>query len=159
MFNIIRFHLTHTMQTHADLFMSHNLNRLVGENNVLYHSLHLIRELVTLATEYFDAVMLKGIVRCGNDDARIRLLLHSQERHSGGRDSTERHNAAAHGTNTCHERGFQHIRRNAGILANSDGGGAALFTGQNNSDRLTDTVGQLCGQGLTDHTSNTVGAK
>ena len=109
MVDVVGLHLPHTVQTHTNLIVGLDGQRLLGKNDVLHLFLHFVGELIALSAENLDAVVLIGVVRRGNDNAGIRLLLHRKKCHRRGGDGAKGHNAAAHSANACHERRLQHI--------------------------------------------------
>ena len=86
------------------------LNQDLLRNRCLHLFLHLVGELIALRAENLDAVVLVGIVRGGNNNTGVSLLLHRKECHRRGGDGAEGHDAAAHGANAGHERRLQHVR-------------------------------------------------
>ena len=85
--------------------------------SVLDPLLHLVGELVALAVEDLDAVVLIGVVGGGDDDAGVRLAAHRQIGHRRGGDDAQGHHVAAHGAQTRHQGRLQHIGGDAGVLA------------------------------------------
>ena len=103
--------------------------------------------------------MFVGIVAGRDDDAGICLLLPGKICHSGSRDRAHRLDVAAHGAKSCHQRGFQHIGGDAGILADDHSGAAPLLLHQNDADGLPHAKCHVGSQILTDDTADAVGPK
>ncbi len=92
----------------------------VGKDTLLNAGLHGVGELVALAAEDLDAVVLIGIVAGGDDDARVRPLPDGQIGHGGGGNGAHRLHIAAHVADARHQGGLQHIGGDAGVLADHD---------------------------------------
>ena len=100
--------------------------------------------------------MLVRIVACRNDNTSVTPLLHRQKGHSRRRDGAQQHHIAAHGTDTCTQGRFQHIRGDAGILTDGDANFPFQFFLQNSTNCLTYLIGQLCCKILTRNTADAV---
>ena len=119
--------LRESVAQYADLIMRRDGDRLVTEELFLDFRLCLIRQLVALFVEDLDAVVLIGIVRRGDNDACVRTFQNRQIGNRRRRQHAERHHIAADGANTCNKRAFEHIRRDACILAYGNERFSALF--------------------------------
>lgn len=73
----------------ADLLVGHLRNRLEIVDQVLNSCLGFVRQLVAVARKNLNAVVLKGVVACGNDNTRICLVLDGEESDRRRRDNAE----------------------------------------------------------------------
>ena len=101
----------------ADLLVGHLRNRLEIVDQVLNSCLGFVRQLVAVACKNLDAVVLKGVVACGNDNTRICLVLDGEESDRRRRDNAEQLYIRANRADARDERVLQHIRGYAGVLA------------------------------------------
>ena len=125
--------------------------RLLPVDDALDALLEGVRELKAFAAEDFDAVVLKGVVRRGDDDAEVRLLAHGEVRHRRRRQDAEGHHVHARRADAGGEGRFQHIRGDARVLTDENkrfsaarravfreerGGGAADFKSKHGIERF-----------------------
>lgn len=101
----------------ADLLVGHLRNRLEIVDQVLNSCLGFVRQLVAVARKNLDAVVLKGVVACGNNNTRICLVLDGEESDRRRRDNAEQLYIRANRADARDQRVLQHIRGYAGILA------------------------------------------
>ena len=80
----------------------------------------LVGQFLPVGPEELDAVILEGIVRGGDHHADIGAQRTRQEGDGGGRQRAELENVHAHGGEARHQGVFDHIARQAGILADHD---------------------------------------
>ena len=99
------------------LFMARTRYTVKIVNQPFNLCLQLIRKLVAGTRENFNAVVFIRIVACGNDYARIRPVADGQICYRRCWDHAQQLYIGPYRTNACNQRIFQHIRRNAGILA------------------------------------------
>ena len=159
MMDILLLALLQTVVQHADLAAGRNGNGLAGEDLRLDLRLRRVGKFVSLFVEHLDAVVFKGIVARGDDDARVRALENGQVRDRRSRQHAEGHHVAADGADAADERGFEHIGGNARVLADGDEGRSPLLLLQNGGDGLTGVERQLDGQILAHDSADAVGAK
>ena len=131
----------------------------IGEDFLLHLLFNRVRKLIPLLIENLDAVMLVGVVRSGDDNARVRPLEHSEIRNRRCRQHAEGHHITANGADSRNQRAFQHIGRNARVLADGDDRLSALFLFQNGRDGLARAEREIGGQILTDNAADPVGTK
>ena len=159
MLDILRAGLLHAADHGTDIAPALLRDRIFAEDEGFDLRLCRVGQFVALAVEDLDAVVLIGIVRSGDDDAGVRPALDRQVCHRGRGDHTQRHHIAAHGADAGDQRGFQHIRGNAGVLSQGDLGSSLLFLRQNGGHRLADAVRHIGGQRLAHDAANPVGAE
>ena len=157
--DIVPLQLAHAVVAAADLAPGAELHGLPGENFLLNAGLHGVGELVALAAEDLDAVVLVGVVAGGDDDAGVGLLLPGQIRHRRSGDGAHRLHIAAHGADARHQGGLQHIGGHTGILADEDHGTAALVLHEDGGHRLAHPVGKVRGQVLAHDAADAVCTK
>ena len=150
--------LAQAVAQHADLAVRGS-GIDVGEDLLLHLLFDGVGQLVALLVEDLDAVVLIRIVRGGDDNARVRALEHGEIRDRRRRQHAERHHIAADGADACNERTFEHIGRNARVLADRDDRLSALFLFQNGRDGLARAECEIGGQIFTDNASDPVGTK
>ena len=109
--------------------------------------------------EYFDTIVFVRIVRCGYNNAGIRVALHRQICHGGRGNHTQRYHIAADGANTCNQRRFQHIRRDTGILSDRNFRSSLLLFCQNSCHSLSNPIRHIGSQSLPYNTANSVGTE
>ena len=131
----------------------------VGENFFFDLLFDRVGQLVALFVEDLDAVVLVRVVRGGDHDARIRAFEHGQVRDRRSRQHTERHHVAADGADARDQRTFEHIGRNARVLADGDDRLSALFFLQNGRDGLARTERKISREIFSHNAANAVGAK
>ena len=126
----------------------------------LHPLLQRVGELVALAVENLDSVVLIGVVRGGNHDARVRLFLPGEVGHGGRRNISHGFYVAAHGAQPRNQRRLQQIRGDAGVLAQDHRGALPpLFLHQNRAHGLPHPEGQVRRQVLPHDAPDAVGAK
>ena len=157
--DVILLHLAHAMETGTDLAVGLGGNVGVIEDQLLHLSLHFVGQLVALAVENLDTVVLKGIVRRGDDDTGISVLLHRQKRNGRRRNGSERHHVTAHGADARHQGGLQHIRGDACVLADGNDRLVTQTLRQDRCHSAANLIGQLSRQRLTYDAPNTVCSK
>ena len=157
--NVVPLQLAHAVVAAADLPPGAELHRGVGKDLLLDPGLHCIRELVALAAEDLDAVMLIGVVAGGEDDAGVSFLLPGQVRHRRGGDGAHRLHVAAHGADTRHQSGLQHVGGDAGILSDEEHGPPPAVLRQDAGHRLPYPERHLRRQVLANDTPDAVGSK
>ena len=98
----------------------------VGSHGFLGHDpgadlfLDSIGKLHTLAAKELDAVELRRIVRSGDDNAAIELVLNSEQRHGGRGDNAAAMRTAALGHNAGGQSALEHGARKARVAADAD---------------------------------------
>ena len=157
--DVVPLQLTHAVVAAADLPPGAHLHGLLGEDLLLDPALHRVGELVALAAEDLDAVVLIGVVAGGDHDARVRPLLYSEVCHCGGGYGAHRLHVASHRADACHQSGFQHVGGDAGVLADHQGGAAAFLLFQHGGDGLAHPEGHIGGEILPHYAADTVSAK
>ena len=103
--------------------------------------------------------MLVGVVAGGDHHTGVRLLLHRQEGHGRGGDGAQQQHIAAHGADARRKGRLQHIRGDAGILADGDHRPAAQLLLQYDGHGLAHMKGQLRRQIFADDTADAVRTK
>jgi len=83
----------------------------IPENHGFDFVLLLIGQLEAIGIEDFQAVVLIGIVRCGNDDAGVGPHALSDKSDAGGWQDADQIRITAHGSNAGFQRALQHIAR------------------------------------------------
>ena len=120
--------------------------------------LHRVGELVAVAVEELDAVILNGVVAGGNHRARVSLIISGQIGDGRGGQHLHQHGLRAHGANARHQSGFQHFAADAGIASHQNGGPVYIAC-QHIGAGLAQLEGQLAGQVLIRYSTHAVGAK
>ena len=98
----------------------------VGSHSFLGHDpgadlfLDSIRKLHAFAAKELDAVEFRRIVRSGDDNAAIELVLNSEQRHGGRGDNAAAMRAAALGHNAGGQSALEHGARKARVAADAD---------------------------------------
>jgi hypothetical protein len=92
----------------------------VVENQLLDFRLELVVELEAVAREKLDAVVLERIVRRGNHHARIRTHTSSKKSYTRCRQRADQPYVDAHRTDSRGDRGFEHVARQARVLADEN---------------------------------------
>ena len=103
--------------------------------------------------------MLIGVVAGGEDNAGVGPLLPGKIGHRRGGDGPHRLHVAAHRADARHQGGLQHIRGDAGILADEDHRPLPAVLRQDAGHRLPHPEGHLRRQVLADDSADAVGAK
>ena len=129
---------------------------LVGEHQRFNLLLQIVAELKALRREDLDAVILVGIVGSRNHHARICMVEHREIRHGRRGQYTKMHRIGAAGTETGDQRTLQHIRGNAGVLAQDNCRRTAFGAAKADGGGLTDAVGQITSQRFVGNATNTV---
>ncbi|MNI55584.1 hypothetical protein D3C73_1105440 [compost metagenome] len=88
-----------------------------------------VRQLHALRREELDAVVLIRVVRGADDDARHQTQRPGQVGHGRRRDGAGQQHVDAGGGQACFQRGFQHVARNARVLADDNLRAAATAHG------------------------------
>ena len=91
-----------------------------AENEVLDLLLDLVVELVAVVPEKFDAVVLVGIVRGGDDDAGIRAQAARDVGDARRRQRPDEQHVHAHRKDAGDEGVFQHVAGKPRVLADDD---------------------------------------
>ena len=115
---LYRIHLQR--QDTANLIMSRPGQVIHTVNIFLNPCFQLIRQLVTAVRKNLDAIVLIGIMRCGNHNTCICHMLNGQMCNSRSRNHTQRFYIRTGGADACGQCRLQHIRRNAGILTDQN---------------------------------------
>ena len=98
----------------------------VGSHGLLGHDpgadlfLDRVGKLHTLAAKELDAVELRRIMRSGDDDAAVKLVLNGEQRHSRRRDNAAAVRTAALGHNAGGQSALEHGARKARVAADAD---------------------------------------
>ena len=98
----------------------------IGSHGFLRHNpgadlfLDRVGKLHALAAKELDAVELRRIVRSGNDDAAIELILNGEQRHSRRRDNATAVRTAALGHDAGGQSALEHGARKARVAADAD---------------------------------------
>ena len=131
------------------------------EHDVLDLLLQLVGELEALAVEDFDAVVLKGVVAGGDDDAGVGPLVHGDPGHAGGGQGAQVHHVRAGGAQPGNEGTLQQVAGDTGVLADGDQGllPRLLVLGQHLCSGQTYLISQIGVQPGVDHAANAVGSK
>ena len=95
----------------------------------------------------------------GEDNASVSPLLPGEVGYRRGGDGAHRLHITAHGADTRHQGGLQHVGGDAGVLADEDHRPAAGILRQDAGHGLPHPERHLRRQVLADDTSNTVSAK
>ena len=156
MLNILIFQVFHTVDPLADVRAFLHRHGRIGEDLLLHPVLQSVGELVAQAVEDLDAVVLKGVVACGDDHPRVRPHLHREIGHRRGGDGAQRHHVASHGGNARDQRPLQHVRGDAGVHADGHKRGLPLLLRQHRRHRLTHTISQFRRQIFADNAANAV---
>ena len=131
------------------------------EDDVLDLLLQLVGELEALAVEDLDAVVLKGVVAGGDDDASIRLLVHRHPGHARSGQSAQVQHVSAGGTQARNEGALQQVARDTGVLADGHQGllPRLLLFGQYGSRGQAHFIRQVGVQTGVDHAANSIRSK
>ena len=93
---------------------------LAAEDEMLDSVLDLVVELVAIVPEKFDAVVLVGIVRSGEDDAGVGPQRARDVGHPGRRQRPDEQHIHAERNDPGGERVFQHVAGEPRVLADHD---------------------------------------
>src|SRR3569623_1339028 len=96
----------------------------------LDRELQLVGELVALRREKFDAIIVVRIVRGANDDAGLAMQGAGEAGDGRRRHGTEQADVDARRRQPGLQRRFEHVARDAGVLADEDLAGSTLGAGQ-----------------------------
>ncbi len=131
------------------------------EYHVLDLLLQLVGELVALAVEDLNAVVLKGVVAGGDDDAGVRLLVHRHPGHAGSGQSAQVQYVRSRRAQSRNQGPLQQVAGDAGVLADGHQGffSRLLALGQDLCRGQAHLVGQVCVQSGVDYAANAVGSK
>ena len=131
------------------------------EDDVLDLLLQLVRELKALAVEDLDAVVLEGVVAGGDDDARVRPLIHRHPGHAGGGQGAQVHHVGPGGAQARDQGALQQVAGDAGVLADGDQGllPRLLVLGQHLRGSQAHLICQIRIQTGVDHAADAVGPK
>ena len=89
-----------------------------------------VAELVAVRAEQLDAVVGKGIVRGADHHAQVRAHGAGHHGHGGRRQRAEQPHVHAHAGEAGDQRRFDHVARQAGVLADDHQGPAAMITAE-----------------------------
>ena len=92
----------------------------VREHQFLDLRLQVVGELEAVGGEELDAVVLEGIVRGGDDDARVGTQAACEERDARRRHRADEQHVHAHRADARSHGRLQHVARDAGVLADQD---------------------------------------
>ena len=157
--DVVPLQLAHPVVAAADLPPGAVLHGGAGEDLLLDPGLHAVRQLVALAAEHLDAVVLIGVVAGGDDDAGVGPLLPGEIGHRRGGDGAHRLHVAPQVADARHQGGLQHVGGDAGVLADDHGGAGALVLHQHGGDGLAHPEGEIGGEVLPHHAADAVCAK
>ena len=115
--------------------------------------LHGVGQLEALAVEDLDAVVLRRVVRRGDDDAAVAVQLARQKRDGRRRDDARQKRRATHGHDAGGNGRLQHVAGQARVLADEDGAALEGHRG------LAELEGHLAGQFLVRDAANPVSAE
>ena len=93
---------------------------LAAENELLDFFLDLIVELVAIVPEKFDAVILVGIMRSGENDAGIGAQRPRDVSHTRRRQRSDDENIDTERSDSGHERVFQHVTGKTRVFSEHD---------------------------------------
>ena len=131
------------------------------EDDLLDLLLQLVGQLEALAVEDLDAIVLEGVVTGGDDDARIRPLVHRHPGHAGGGQGAQVQHVGPRGAQPRDEGALQQVAGDAGILADGDQGLLPrLFSlGQHLRRRQAHLISQVRIQTGVDHAPDAVSSE
>ena len=95
---------------------------LVGavQDDILNFFLQLVGELEALPVKDLNAIVLKGVVRSGDDDAGVGLLIQRHPGHRRRRDGSQIQHVGPGGAQPPNQRPFQQVAGDARILADGE---------------------------------------
>ena len=131
------------------------------EDDVLDLLLQLVGQLEALAVEDLDAVVLKGVVAGGDDDAGVRLLVHRHPGHPRGGQGAQIQHIGPGGAQSRDQGALQQVAGDPGVLADGDQGllPRLFAAGQHLSRSQSHLIGQIRIQAGVDHAADAVRSK
>ncbi|MCY1392926.1 hypothetical protein D9M71_78100 [compost metagenome] len=124
----------------------------------LDHQLDFIRQFGALAGKELDAIIVMGVVRCTDDDARIGMKGSGQIGNCRRGHRPQQHHIGASGGKAGLQRGFEHVARDARVLADQHLAGAQTTKGH--AGGPTELEHEIrCNRVLANTTANAVSTK
>ena len=114
---------------------------------------HLVGKLVALGVEKLDAVVLRRVMRSGNHRAAVGVQLAHEQRNRRCGDDPHRKLGPSRAHDAGGKRRFQHVARQAGVLADHD------VLAEEHSRSLSQAIGKLAGELGVRNSADTVGSK
>ncbi len=119
---------------------------------VLDETDHLVLHLLAQVIYELDAVVVEGVVACGDHDAAVKAVDPRDVGHRGGGGHVEEIGLSAGGGDATDERVLEHVGGAAGVLADDDPCGvtrslSSLLLRVIPADEPSDLVGVVCRQG------------
>src|SRR5208337_295686 len=90
------------------------------ENKVLYGKLFFVGKFESFGREYFDAVILKGIVRCRYDDTGVSPHAACEKGNARRRHDADHNGIHSHGADSRYEGALKHIPGDTRIFSDND---------------------------------------
>ena len=115
------------------------------QDNRLDFLLQVVGQLIALAVENLDTIVFAGVVRRGNHDARVRLILAHQVSHRRRGHHAQQLHVGAHRAQPGHQRRLQHIGGHPGILADEHPRTPVLHLDEHHGGGPSNRHGRLTG--------------
>ena len=114
---------------------------------------HLVGKLVALGVEELDAVVLRRVMRSGDHRTAVGVQLAHEQRNRRRGDNPHRELGSPRTHDAGGKRRFQHIARQAGVLADHD------VLAEEHGRSLSQAIGKLAGELGVRDSADTIGSK